>query len=100
MKTFLVLFSIIASVQLSFGFFQELRYGDKNSKFVKREPPLRNVNPVPVVDNVHEGYITQRLDNFDPQNTQTFYMRYLLNIDNYVEGGPIFIVSLSQFYID
>ncbi|XP_070491699.1 thymus-specific serine protease-like [Chironomus tepperi] len=91
MKAFLVLFGVIATVQLSFAIFGEFEYGDKNSKYFKKEPPLRATKPLAAVDNVYEGWIKQRMDNFDPQNTESFYMRYLFNFENFQPGGPIFI---------
>ena len=98
MKSFLVLFGLIAIVQLSFAIFSEFQYGDKNSKYLKKEPPLRATKPVAAIDTVYEGWIKQRMDNFDPQNTEEFYMRYYFNFENFQPGGPIFIVS-CQFYL-
>ncbi|KAL7049814.1 hypothetical protein ACKWTF_003864 [Chironomus riparius] len=91
MKAFLVLFGLIATVQLSLAVFGEFKHGDKNSKYFKKEPPLRATKPVAAVDAVYEGWIKQRMDNFDPQNTESFYMRYLFNFENFQPDGPIFI---------
>lgn len=93
MKAFLVLFGLIATVQLSFAVFSEFEFGDKNSKYFKKEPPLRPTKPVAAYDAVYDGWIKQRMDNFDPQNTESFYMRYLFNFEKFKPGGPIFIVS-------
>lgn len=41
--------------------------------------------------------ITQRVDNFDTQNLDTFEQRYLMNGEFFQPGGPL-IVSLGGFF--
>ncbi|KAG5670378.1 hypothetical protein PVAND_000648 [Polypedilum vanderplanki] len=95
MKTFLAFFLVAASAQISFAALSYLRYNVKDS--ILREPPLRQ--PIPTADVIQEGWVRQRLDNFDPQNTQHFYMRYLMNSEHLQEGGPIFIFVGGEWTI-
>lgn len=41
--------------------------------------------------------VTQRVDNFDPQNVDTFQQRYLKNDEFFQPGGPL-ILMLGGFY--
>lgn len=41
--------------------------------------------------------VTQRVDNFDPQNEDTFEQRYFMNNEFFQPGGPI-ILMLGGFY--
>ncbi|XP_039151565.1 putative serine protease K12H4.7 [Drosophila simulans] len=50
--------------------------------------------------NVQEKWITQKLDNFDASNTQTYKMRYLLNDEFQTEGSPIFIYLGGEWEIE
>jgi hypothetical protein len=91
MKSILVILQFI----FFFNFVFALNHVRKELKIEQllRKPPI--ITPTNGVnDTVYEGWVRQRLDNFDPQNTEHFYMRYLLNMNYLVEGGPIFIVSL------
>jgi len=44
-----------------------------------------------IIVNVSSHKFTQRLDNFDAQNPNTYEMRYLRNEVHFKSGGPIFI---------
>lgn len=92
MKTFLLLLSVAASAQISFAALNYVKYEKKS---ILREPPIRS--PINAADVVQEGWVRQRLDNFDPQNTRHFYMRYLMNSEHLVDDGPVFIVSPLTF---
>lgn len=95
MKKLLIFLTLVSS---SLAIFQDLKYLGKNSKYNKKEPPLRPVKPVTAVDNVYEAWIRQRLDNFDPQRREFFHMRYMYNKENFKPGGPIFIVRDIDYY--
>lgn len=94
MKFILVTFSIAAVIQLSLAVFGNFRNLDKNDKYnLHREPQIRT--PLSgFADTIYEGYVKQRLDNFDPQNDEYFHMRYLMNKDYLTEGSPLIIVSI------
>lgn len=50
-------------------------------------------------DRVETKWIEQKLDNFDPQNERTWQMRYMENINNLQDGGPIFIFVGGEWTI-
>lgn len=43
--------------------------------------------------------IRQRVDNFNPQNTDTFEQRYLMNGEHFQPGGPLFVVLGGEWQI-
>lgn len=99
MKLLLFLFVLIALSQVSmalFGNYKNMKEEDK----LHREPPVRETSKTKqTYDPIHEGWIKTRLDQFDPQNNETFYMRYLMNKEYLVEGSPIFIFVGGEWTI-
>jgi hypothetical protein len=95
MRTLLLLLTVAASAQLTLAVFNYAKYNEHDS--IHREPTVKTplVSPADVIQ---EGWVRQRLDNFDPQNTQHFYMRYLMNSEHLREGGPLFIVSTEAHH--
>ena len=85
MRLLSIIFITFASTQLFLAALAE------DIKKDSREPQLDT--PIAVSDTVTEGWISQRLDNFNAQDSRTFNMRYLMNRDHLQSGGPIFIVS-------
>lgn len=53
------------------------------------------VQPASIVLNT----VTQRVDNFNPQNTATFEQRYYMNGEHFQPGGPLFIVLGGEWQI-
>ncbi|GJQ74787.1 hypothetical protein Trydic_g21629 [Trypoxylus dichotomus] len=45
------------------------------------------------------GWITQRIDHFDPTNLGTWRMRYMNNSEFYEDGGPMFIFLGGEWEI-
>lgn len=43
--------------------------------------------------------IEQRVDNFDPQNTDTFQQRYYMNGEFFQPGGPLLVVLGGEWAI-
>ena len=87
MKLFLQLIVCTVLVQCSFailGFSRHNKFGRLN-----REPPFGS--SIVSYETVQEKWIEQRLNNFDPQNNQTWKMRYYENSNYLQNGGPVFI---------
>lgn len=59
--------SLLMQVQAFLGF-------TENSSWIFYEPPTEKVNVRAAFDEVTEHYFTQRLDNFDARNSQTYLM--------------------------
>lgn len=64
-----------------------------------REPPIQGGSPSRKAAPVETKHIMQRLDHFDPQNVNTWSMRYMANGEHYVEGGPLFIYVGGEWEI-
>ncbi|XP_053668609.1 putative serine protease K12H4.7 [Anopheles marshallii] len=62
-----------------------------------REPPIRGGSRK--AGPVTTKYIMQRLDHFDPQNVNTWSMRYMENGEHYAAGGPLFIYVGGEWEI-
>ncbi|XP_052890425.1 putative serine protease K12H4.7 [Anopheles moucheti] len=62
-----------------------------------REPPIRGGSRK--AGPVTTKYIMQRLDHFDPQNVNTWSMRYMENGEHYAPGGPLFIYVGGEWEI-
>ncbi|ALC46987.1 CG18493, partial [Drosophila busckii] len=62
-----------------------------------RGPPAREIT---TRANVQQGWISQKLDNFDANNTAKWYNRYLINEDYFRSGSPIFIYLGGEWEID
>ncbi|XP_055594741.1 putative serine protease K12H4.7 [Uranotaenia lowii] len=63
-----------------------------------REPPVRGI-PSRDVPSVDVKWISQKVDNFDPQNPSTWSMRYMEIDDYYSPGGPFFIFLGGEWEI-
>lgn len=65
----------------------------------RRDPfPEPAVKP-PSTGNVVEAWIEQRLDNFDPQNRETWQQRYLMNGQHFLEDGCIFVFLSGEWSV-
>lgn len=53
----------------------------------------------PVPTNVELRDIVQRLDNFDPSNTEIWGQRYYENLQYYTPGSPIFLFLAGEWII-
>lgn len=99
----LVTFAALAVMALS------LRIGDKVDgklyfpkidikKFLSRRDPFPEPeNPPPGTSNIVEDWITQRLDNFDPTNDDTWEQRYLMTAEHFQSGGCIFLFLAGEW---
>lgn len=97
MKTIFLIFSIAALSQVSFALFgnyKKMLHEDN----LHREPPIIATTS-PMNDTIYEGWVKMRLDQFNPTNDSTYYMRYLMNKDHMVDGGPIFIFVGGEWTI-
>jgi hypothetical protein len=96
MKTLIFILFSTLFLQISSAYF-----GNFNKKnFLHREPPLYE-KPSKTSENetVLEGWFNTRVNQFDPMDNRTFYMRYLMNRDHLVDGGPIFIFVGGEWTI-
>lgn len=55
-------------------------------------PSLLKVKQEHTSRSVVENFITQRVDNFNPQNNETYEQRYLMNGEFFQPGGPIILM--------
>ncbi len=88
---------------------QSLRIGDKVDgqryfpkidfkKFMsRRDPFVEPQTPPPSTSNIVEGYIEQRLDNFDPINDDTWEQRYLMTAEHFEAGGCVFLFLAGEW---
>lgn len=53
----------------------------------------------PVSRSVVLNSIEQRVDNFDPQNTDTYLQRYYMNGEFFQPGGPLLVVLGGEWAI-
>lgn len=99
MKLIFLIFTLGALLQVSqalFGNYKKMMTED----MLHREPPLRDTGtPFNTFDTIYEGWVRTRLDQFDPSNDESYFMRYLMNKDHLVEGGPIFIFVGGEWTI-
>lgn len=73
--------------------------GDLKYK-LHREPPIDAVQAELNKDeDVETLWMTQPLNQFDPQDTRTFQMRYMENKEYLQDGGPIFIFVGGEWTI-
>jgi hypothetical protein len=61
-----------------------------------REPPIPTRKSSKLL---YYSEIEQKVDNFDPQNNQTWQMRYIGNDEHFQAGGPIFIYIGGEWTI-
>lgn len=69
-------------------------------RFLKDRHSLpQSRKPSKGVENVVEAFVTQRLDNFDPTNDETWQQRYLINGEFWAPGGCIFILLAGAWEV-
>ncbi|KAG4065090.1 hypothetical protein HA402_007487 [Bradysia odoriphaga] len=69
-------------------------------KFINRRDPFPEPqNPPPSTSNIEERFITQRLDNFDPVNDDTWEQRYLMTAEHFETGGCIFLFLSGEWSV-
>lgn len=99
MKLIFLIFTLAALLQVSFAAFGNHKNMLKED-MLHREPPVRQTAmPFNTFDTIYEGWMRTSLDQFDPLNNQTYFMRYLMNKEHLVEGGPIFIFVGGEWTI-
>lgn len=64
----------------------------------RRDPFPEPENP-PAPRATVENNVTQRLDNFDPNNRATFEQRYYMNGEFFQPGGAIFVFLAGEWEI-
>eukprot|EP00099_Drosophila_melanogaster_P013078 NP_001287406.1 uncharacterized protein Dmel_CG3734, isoform B [Drosophila melanogaster] len=70
---------------------------ERTFKRIHEEPPLPTTqNRADVVQTL---WIEQKLDHFDPEETRTWQMRYMLNDALYQSGAPLFIYLGGEWEI-
>ncbi len=70
-------------------------------KLFERRMPFRDEpidNPIP--NNVTLLTVTQRVDNFNPTNLDTWQQRYFMNNEFYQPGSPIFLYLGGEWAIN
>jgi len=87
---------IILSVLIALTVMTE---GFSFKKFINRRDPFPEPANPPAPRATVEGNITQNLDHFDPTNSATWTQRYLMNGDNFQEGGVIFVFLAGEWEI-
>lgn len=55
--------------------------------------------PPPSGQNVAQAFITQRLDNLDPTNDNTWPQRYLMNGEFWTPGGCFFVLLGGNWHV-
>lgn len=68
-------------------------------KFLNPDAFSESKNPPKGIENVVERFVTQRVDNFDPTNYNTWQQRYLVNGEFWAPGGCIFILLAGAWEI-
>lgn len=69
-------------------------------KFLNRRDPFPEPsNPPPSTLNIEERFITQRLDNFDPTNDDTWEQRYLMTAQHFEQGGCVFVFLSGEWSV-
>jgi len=69
-------------------------------KFLSRRDPFPEPkNPPPGTSNIVEGWVTQRLDNFNPTNEATWQQKYLMTAEHFQPGGCIFLFLSGEWSI-
>lgn len=102
MAKLLILVTLVAMVLVVEGLNINKIKGKANEKFHKllnrRDPFPEPANP-PKTSNVVEGWVTQRVDNFDVNNNATWQQRYLMNGQYFLEDGCIFLFLSGEWAI-
>lgn len=99
MAKLFVLVTLVAMVLMAEGFMLGNKNLNLNKFFNRRDPFPEPKTPPPSTGNVVEGWITQRLDNFDPQNEETWQQRYLMNGEHFLEDGCIFLFLSGEWAV-
>lgn len=68
-------------------------------KLFERRMPFPEPIDTPAPSNVSLLTITQRVDNFDPTNLNSWEQRYYMNNEFYVPGSPIFLYLGGEWAI-
>lgn len=97
-KLFIIAAAIIA---IGFAVPVERRKVSFHDILKRRDPFPEPKYPLPptVRANIQLYNITQRVDNFDPQNLDTWQQRYYSNNYYYVPGRPIFLFIGGEWEI-
>lgn len=98
MKSLILFFLLVAYLNVAlalFGNYKKMRKED----FLHREPPIDETVSKADDDTIYEGWVPTRLNQFDRMDNRTYLMRYLMNRDHMVEGGPIFIFVGGEWTI-
>ncbi|KAJ6641062.1 putative serine protease K12H4.7, partial [Pseudolycoriella hygida] len=65
----------------------------------RRDPFSEPKNQPPTPSNIELLTIEQRVDNFNPQNLDTWLQRYYINDEFYTPGSPIFLFLAGEWTI-
>jgi len=98
MAKLLTLVTLVALVLMTEGF----SVGNKINlqKLLHRRDPFPEPKvPPPSTGNVVTAWVTQRLDNFDPTNEETWEQRYMMNGQHFLEDGCIFLFLAGEWEI-
>lgn len=69
-------------------------------KFLNRRDPFPEPeSPPPGTSNIVGGFVTQRLDNFDPTNDVTWEQPYLMTAEHFEPGGCTFLFLSGEWAI-
>lgn len=102
MAKLLILVTLVTMILLAEGLKINKIKGKANEKFHKllnrRDPFPEPANP-PKTSNVVEGWVTQRVDNFDVNNNATWQQRYMMNGEYFLEDGCIFLFLSGEWSI-
>lgn len=99
-----LLFNLLVAFSLAQSSFASLEYGKNiggvsQSKINLHREPLIDGPVTFANETVDVKWIEQQVDNFDPQNEETWQMRYLENNFYLQEGGPIFIYVGGEWVV-
>jgi hypothetical protein len=64
---------------------------------IPKQKPVKDYTPSPAIN---PEWIEQRVNHFDPQNTDTFNQRYFTNDEFFQEGGPIIVYLHTYPFYD
>lgn len=93
---FFVAIAVLCLAESSFGFFGlTSKFNTHDEPFIPHTNRLLLLNP----RIVETKWIEQRLDNFNPQDSRRWNMRYMENAAHFQSGGPIFIYIGGEWSI-
>lgn len=102
MVKLLILVTLVAMVLMAEGARINTIKGQANAKLhqlLNRRDPFPEPENPPATSNVVQGWVTQRVDNFDPNNNATWQQRYLMNGQHFLEDGCIFLFLAGEWNI-